>query len=179
MTAAAAATMPAAPARPGEYAVARPGGVCGVCGQPLPPGTRVAAGLRETPVGFERVDAHVDCWPSVDTAALLAFWRTTVPTTEAKRKVFVDDGVLCELFVKLADAAEPAKLHFRFVLGLILMRKRLVTYESSRPGDDGRDVWTVRLRGRDERLELVDPHLTAEQVADVSNQLGEVLNEST
>ena len=163
-------------ARPGEYTVARAGGHCAVCGEPLPPGTKVVAGLRETPVGFERLDAHVACWPRVDTAALLAFWQTTVPTSDAKRKVFVDDSVLCELFAKLADAAEPAKLHFRFVLGLILMRKRLVTYESSRIDGDGRDLWTVRLRGRDDRLELVDPHLTAEQVADVSNQLGEVLN---
>ena len=77
-----------------------------------------------------------------------------------KPKRFVDDEVLCELFEKLADAPEPAKVNFRFVLGLILMRKRLLAYEASRDGDAaGHDVWVVRRRGQADRLDLLNPHL--------------------
>jgi len=88
----------------------------------------------------------------------------------------VDDEVLCTLFERLADTSEPAKVNFRFVLGLILMRKRIVLFETSRQ-EEGRDVWVVRLKGREDRLDLVDPKLTESQVADVSQQLGEILNE--
>ena len=164
------------PARPGQYEVGRPGGKCSVCQQDLPPGTKTMASLRETPGAFERVDACTGCWPKVDRTALLAFWQTTVPAHEAKRKVFVDDAVLCELFERLKDTVEEPKLNFRFVLGLILMRKRLLVYESSR-NEDGKDVWTVRFRGKEDRLDLLNPRLSEQQVAEVSQQLGEILNE--
>jgi hypothetical protein len=56
------------------------------------------------------------------------------------------------------------------------MRKRQVIYETTR-SEDGRDVWVVRLKGREDRLDLVDPKLSEGQVAEVSQQLGEILNE--
>lgn len=76
----------------------------------------------------------------------------------------------------MADAVELPKVSFRFVLGLILMRKRLIVYDGSRH-DEGRDVWIVRLRGKAEQMDLVDPKLNETQVAEVSQQLGQILNE--
>ena len=69
-------------------------------------------------------------WAQFDKSNLLAFWQTVMPASEEKKKVFVDDEVLCTLFERLAETTEPSKVNFRFVLGLILMRKRLVIYES-------------------------------------------------
>jgi len=59
------------------------------------------------------------------------------------------------------------------------MRKRLVIYESTRHdhGDGGRDLWVVRMKGRDDRLDLFDPKLNESQVLEVSQQLGQILNE--
>jgi len=165
-----------APAAPGTYEVARPHGRCHVTGAAIEPGTKFMAALRETPAGFERVDVLLDAWPQFDRADVLAHWQTVMPRHEQKKKLFVDDQVLCELFERLGSATEPAKLNFRFVLGLILMRKRMVIYETSRV-DDGREVWAVRFKGRDERMDLVNPKLDEAQVQEVSQQLGEILNE--
>ena len=169
-------TAPIKPAGPGGYEVGRPEGKCAVCSEPIPPDEKFMACLRETADGFERVDCMVGCWEKFDRAGVLAFWKTTMPRAEAKKKVFVDDEVLCNLFERLADVTESSKLNFRFVLGLILMRKRLLVYEGSRK-DDGRETWTMRPRGREDKLDLLNPQLTEEQVMDVSRQLGEILNE--
>ena len=142
----------------------------------LPPGTKIMAALRELSEGFERFETSLECWEQVDRTSLLAFWQTIIPQHEARKKVFVDDAVLCELFERLDKATEQSKLHFRFVLGLILMRKRMLAYESSRI-EDGSEIWTVRFRGKEERLDLLNPQLNEQQVADVSQQLGEILNE--
>src|SRR5258708_39729040 len=99
-----------------------------------------------------------------------------MPRPEEKKKLFVDDEVLCTLFERLADVTEPAKVNFRFVLGLILMRKRLIVYETTRH-DDGRDVWVVRMKGKDERLDLTDPKLNEQAMTEISGQLGQILNE--
>lgn len=134
------------------------------------------AALRETAAGFERVDVSMPAWPDFERKDVVAFWQTTMPKHEARKKLFVDDEVLCQLFERLADAAQPAKLNFRFVLGLILMRKRMLIYETTRH-DGERELWTVRFKGKDDRLDLLNPRLTEEQVGEVSQQLGEILNE--
>ena len=134
------------------------------------------AALRETSLGFERVDISLPHWDKFDRKDLIAFWQTSMPRHEQKKKIFVDDGVLCELFDRLGSVTEPNKLSFRFVLGLILMRKRLLVYENTRH-EQGRDIWCVRPKGREDKLDLVDPKLDEQQMMDVSKQLGEILNE--
>lgn len=158
------------------YEVGRPLGRCAVSGREIAPDEKFMAALRETPLGFERVDVSTEAWEEYDKAGILGFWQTTMPRPEAKKKLFVDDEVLCGLFERLADTAEPSKLNFRFVLGLILMRKRMLIYETSRYDGD-REIWSVRFRGRDDRLDLLNPKLDEQQVTEVSQQLGEILNE--
>ena len=159
------------------YDVPRPAGVCAVSGRAIEPGEKFIAAVRETATGLERLDISPEAWADFDRRDLLGFWQTTMPRPEQKpKKLFVDDEVLCTLFERLADTGEPSKLNFRFVLGLILMRKRIVLYETTRQ-EEGRDVWVVRLKGREDRLDLVDPKLTEAQVAEVSQQLGDILHQ--
>ncbi|QOV90536.1 hypothetical protein [Humisphaera borealis] len=134
------------------------------------------AGVRETLAGIERIDVSLGCWDQADKTDLLASWQSVMPRAEEKRKLLVDDEVLCTLFERLADATEPAKQNFRFVLGLILMRKRMVIYDQTRR-EEGRDIWVVRMKGRQDTLELIDPKLNAEQTLEVSQQMGQILNE--
>jgi hypothetical protein len=171
----------AAPTKPqattaGGYDVARPQGQCAICHQPIAPSTKFVAALSETPAGFQRIDSCLNCWPQQDRKDVVAFWQTLMPRPEQKKKVFVDDTVLCELFERLGTVTEPAKLSFRFVLGLILMRKRLVLYESTRIDHD-REIWQVRMKGRDDTLDLLDPKLDQAQIHEVSQQLGEILHQ--
>jgi hypothetical protein len=159
------------------YDVPRPAGQCAACGASIEPGEKFFAAVRETPTGLERLDVSTQCWANFDHSNLLGFWQTTMPAKgEQPRKLFVDDEALATLFERLADAQEPIKIQFRFVLGLILMRKRVVLFEESRRDGD-RSIWIVRLRGKQDRLELLDPKLTEEQVAEVSQQLNQILSE--
>jgi hypothetical protein len=164
------------PQKPGTYEMSRPGGTCAVSGKPIEPGMKFFAALRDTPTGLQRIDVLPEHWDSIEKPGLLGFWHTTMPRPEHKKKIFVDDAILTELFERLGDATEEAKLNFRFVLGLILMRKRILAYEGSR-NDEGREVWSMKMRGREQPLDLLNPHLGEEQVADVSRQLTEILNE--
>jgi hypothetical protein len=175
-----AAQQPPSPNKPAGgtgYDVSRPLGKCHLTGRAIEPGTKFMAALRETPAGFERLDVSLEAWQNFDRRDVLAFWQTVMPSPQqAKKKLFVDDQVLCELFERLASVAEPAKLNFRFVLGLILMRKRMIVYESTRV-EEGREIWKVRFRGREEMLDLLNPKLDEQQVTEVSQQLSEILNE--
>lgn len=169
---------PAKPAAPvaGGYQVSRPQGQCLLCAKPIVPNDKFMAALTEIPEGFSRTDCCLECWEKYDKKDVLAFWRMTMPVAEQKKKVFVDDAILCELLERLADVQEPAKISFRFVLALILMRKRLVFHDSSRKDGD-KEIWVIKLRGKTELLDLINPHLDETQILDVSRQLSEILNQ--
>ena len=158
------------------YEVGRPAGQCTVCGQQIAPESRFMAALVETPAGFQRSDACPACWEKLDRANVLAFWQATMPRPEQKKKLFVDDSILCELLERLAEVSDAPKVNFRFVLALILMRKRLLIYESTRKEGES-EIWSVRVKGREELLDLLNPRLDESQMKEVGDQLAQILQE--
>lgn len=164
--------------RSADFSLARPGGTCAVTGAAIAPEEPFMAALREKADAFERLDVKLDAWPDFPRDDIVAFWRATMPKANAKRKQFaIDDAGLCDLLERLEGVDVHAKQCFRFVLALILMRKRLVTYDGSR-FEGNAEIWSIRIRGRvDQTFNLVDPKPTEEQIAAVSTQLGEILNE--
>ena len=63
---------------------------------------------------------------------MFSFWKTTMPQPQQKKKLLVDDSVLVDVFQRMEGKTEPQEVRFRFVLALILMRKRLLIYETTR-----------------------------------------------
>jgi hypothetical protein len=65
-------------------------------------------------------------------------------------------------------------MNFRFVLMLVLMRKKRLKYESGRM-DNGREIWTVRVVGQERAVDVVNPKLTDEQIQQLSGQMSQIL----
>jgi hypothetical protein len=83
--------------------------------------------------------------------------------------------MLMAFFDRLAQETEQEKVNFRFVLALILMRKRRLKYDSSRT-DSGNEVWRLRVVGGDgEFVDVINPHLDEGQVDELSSQVGQIL----
>lgn len=172
----------AVPPKVAVYPVGRPQGICGITGQAIAPGEAYFAALRETPEGFERLEFSAGAWkewPDQEKARLLAFWRAMMPAADAerdRRRVLVDDEVLAELVRRLSEVTEPEKLAFRFMLGLILMRKKKLVFEGSERDEGGRDVWRVRFRKEEGAgFALIDPKLSESQLEEVGRQVGQIL----
>ncbi len=114
------------------YDLARPTGQCALSGIPIEPGDRFVATLVEEGDDLQRVDISQSAWEEGRRPEnLFSDWITTQPTPEAKKKLFVDDQVLLNLLDRLEDAEQFQRLAFRFVLTLILMRKKLLRYDRS------------------------------------------------
>jgi hypothetical protein len=112
------------------YELARCGGRCAFTDQPLNPGDAYIAMLVEEGDVLKRLDASLAAWDEGrQPEHLFSYWKTIVPMANQKKKQFVDDQVLMNLLQRLADAAQPQRVAFRFVLMLILMRKKMVRYD--------------------------------------------------
>ena len=180
-----------------QYDVQRPTGECVATGRVLDPGETYYAALVDVPedeqqrgtagdAGLRRVDVCQAAWDEgYRPERLFSYWRSTVPEPRQKPRLLVDDAVLMNLFTRLQGEAQPQRIAFRYVLALILMRKRLLRYDGSRREAE-HEVWLMTPKedvargplGRwdhEGTLEVVDPRLDEAGVQAVLDSLGQVL----
>ncbi len=161
-----------------EYSVNKTAGQCCNCEKQLEVGVEFVATLKEASEEFLREDFCLSCWENHKDncqPGMLGFWHSKVAQPQEKKKLFVDNELLINFFERLDGSEEPAKINFRFVLALILMRKKLLVYEGSSKMDDGRDTWTMHLKGSEEKHQVIDPKMDDEKISQVSEQLSEIL----
>jgi len=163
-----------------DYNIAKTSGTCCSCERQLQPDEDFVATITEGEEGFAREDFCTSCWDSKAqseqaAAGRFGIWRSRVPQPQEKKKLFVDDELLVNFFERLADAEDEAKISFRFVLALVLMRKKLLVYDRADKGTDDRDVWTMHFKGSDAKHHVIDPNLDEDRIAEVSQNLGEIL----
>lgn len=180
------------------YDIGRCTGQCVFTGEALAPGTPCVAALCENSQqpGFLRVDSSISAWEAGQRPpGLFSYWRTIAPEPNSKPRLLVDDQVLLEIFLRLGDDARADRQAFRFVLALILLRRRVLRsvgrqqVPMARAGSAGRseggagdgelrEVWLLKPRGAEEGappLRVVDPRLGEADLAAIAEQLGEVL----
>ncbi len=163
-----------------QYQIARPTGRCAATEQPIEPGEVYIATLSEDPEdeGFVRLDYSLGAWESGSRPdQLFSYWKITAPEPNAKAKPIVDDAVVMDIFERLADDQRPQRVAFRFVLALILMRKRQLKFIGRTKQDDG-EIWLMQPRGASEDLppaEVVNPRLSDDDILELTAQLSEIL----
>ena len=118
-----------------RWEIERSGGVCAATGRELAEGEEHYAVLHEDGDSFRREDYCLEAWQGPPPTAF-CFFKTRMPVKEKKKRLLVDNDVLVNFFLRLAGEEKQSRVHFRFVLALILMRKRLLRYEETVREDD-------------------------------------------
>ncbi|MAC18351.1 MAG: hypothetical protein CMJ23_01505 [Phycisphaerae bacterium] len=141
------------------------------------------AGRGDRPM-VDRLDYDPEAWEGVRSSGaleerLLCWWRTEVPEAGGRRNLFVDDETLVDLFARLEEESDPGRQAFRFVLGLILLRRRrLRMIGRDREGDD--DIWRFKRVGGGEDAPIwsvTDPRLAEEDAEAIADQLSTILSD--
>jgi len=164
-----------------EFKITKSEGVCTACGQALAPGEDIVALVQTGQEELLRRDYHRACWDALgenspaNDPEVLGVWRSRVPHPEEKKKLLIDDSLIINFFERLDGAADPARINFRHVLALILMRKKLLVYEGMDRRDGGVEVWKMRFKGAEAVHEVIDPHMDEDKIAQVCSSLGEIM----
>ncbi len=162
------------------YSISRPTGVCAATGRAFAVGDRFVAALVERPdsPGFERQDFAIDAWDAgsrpAPPLAVFATWRAVLaPSDQKKKTIALNDEELLDLFEQLGGVEDPRRKAFRYMLALILVRRRVLRLEATRPGK-----LFVKPRGSTigDPIEVEDPGTSEEVIAGAIEELGQIID---
>ena len=153
-----------------DWSISKSLGQCCGTGKTIQAGEEYFAALVDTEDGLQRRDFCLDYWQQ-NKPEVFCFWKSRMTNPDEKKQIFVDDDMLFAFFERLATETEPERLNFRFVLALILMRKRKLKYDSSR-NENGKEIWRLRVVGSNEFVDVVNTHLDSEQIEQLRDYAG-------
>ena len=155
-----------------EFEVKASARVCAESGQTLKPGEIYFSVLEAVDAQTVRHDYSADHWQGPPEANI-GWWRSRVPAKDEKPKLAPAE-VMLNLFASLAENADEQQ--FRYVLGLLLIRRRLLRREASTHNEAGQEVITVIAPKRgDEQYELVVSEPNPEQAEHIQQRMIDLL----
>jgi hypothetical protein len=146
---------------------------CTVSGRELKLGEKYYSVLLDEGGKFVRKDYGAEAWQGPPADAF-SFWAGRVPAAGVRRRPPIDDDMLLECFQRLEGRTEPASENFRYVLALLLMRRKRFKFEEAR-NDGGREVLVLRCGRSGARHEVANPHLSDEEMTAVQEDVLQAL----
>lgn len=147
---------------------------CVQCERAFEPGQTVLAGLYETAAEYERRDYCEACGAPAEPPPI-AIWRTRRPEPAASgRRAPFDKEAILACFERLTQPESSAQARLRFVLALLLWRKKMLRLEgSARRG--AAEVWRFIDPKTDVSYEVERRSMDDEQSDRLSTQLERLL----
>lgn len=168
------------------YDIIKTQDVCAQTGRAIGVGEEHIAALIETPEeeALVRVAYTLSAWakgPNLPPgASLFGFWKRVLPEKDEQPKALVSSDEMFDLFEQLEEASEPRRIAFRYLLALMLMRKKVLLFEGATParGDEpGVLLLRQRVKGGDgQTYEVIDLGLDDETIAQAAEEMGQVMN---
>ena len=124
---------------------------CSVSGRELAPGETYYSMLLEEGMALKRVDFAADAWPGPASEAL-GWWKSQVPDCTSNKKHWAPNDVMLDFWDRLAN--QPERQDIRYILTLLLVRRRVFRLEEETTDDQGCEVISVSCPRREETYQI-------------------------
>jgi hypothetical protein len=146
---------------------------CATTGREIQPGERYYSVLFEEGDTFVRRDYSEAGWQGPPEGAF-SFWKTRLAVGNTPRRPPIDDALLLDCFHRLEGAHEPSKVGFRYVMALLLMRRKRFRLEQTRREGE-QEVLLFRCTRKGDRYQVVDPGLSDDELDAIQEEVFRVL----
>ena len=123
---------------------------CSKTGRKLEPGETFYSILEVRGADVVRGDFSEEAWEGPP-EGILGWWKSHMPDQNANRPTWAPNDVMLDLFEDLAE--QPAGEDLRYVLALLLVRRRVLRLEENETDEDAVDLALSRIA-------LVEKHPT-------------------
>jgi hypothetical protein len=146
---------------------------CCATGRELQPGERCYSVLVDEGGKLVRKDYAADAWQGPPPGAF-SFWAGRVAPPQARRRPAFDDDLLLDCFQRLEGQEGAGRVNLRYVLALMLMRRRRFQFEEARQ-EGGHEVLVLRCGRTGARHRVVNPGLSDDEMTAVQEDVFQAL----
>lgn len=146
---------------------------CAATGRELNPGEKVYTALIVEGNQFRREDFSIEGWNGPPPGAF-SFWVGKVPAANQEARPRIDDDLLEECFHRLEGQPEPGKINFRYVVALLLIRRKRFRFEKTTSGPEG-EIMQLRCSRSGGTHAVHNPRLSDEEMSAVQEEVFKVL----
>ena len=162
-----------------EWKIAKCGATCCACKAALESGRPYFSVLVQNPEGLARLDYCEGCFEARRPQEVYYFWKAANPVAAddgaRRRKIVVDVEYVLEFFKRLEGEQDSQRLGFRFILALMLARKKMLVFEEKKKDAEGREMQIFREKRGGLAHRVYEPVLTEAEIGVLSAELGQLL----
>jgi hypothetical protein len=155
-----------------DYEVQRSARCCSATGREFAPGEEFYSVLVAEGADLRRYDYAVEVWQGPPSGAV-GWWKSQVPDRHAAGGRGAPNDVLLGFFEELAE--QPDRQDMRYVLALLLVRRRVFRLEDERRDADGRDILVLYCPRRDSTCEIPAVAPNPERTEQIQQELARLL----
>lgn len=159
-----------------DWDVSKPSFDCSSCGKRLEDMEFFSA-LRDNGADFERLDFCGACFDAASKDAFFSYWKTRHQREEKTRSRprFIDTDAMLDIFRKLSREGNAGKEVFTFLLGMVLVQKRVLRYVRSESRED-RDFVALSHAKSGESFLVLNPPLGEEEMRKAKENFDAILD---
>ncbi|REK15800.1 MAG: hypothetical protein DWQ37_08255 [Planctomycetota bacterium] len=155
-----------------DYEVQRCTRHCAETGRELQPGEVFYSTLRSEGSQVVRHDYSQDAWQGPP-EGVLGWWKSQMPERHAKKLRLAPNDVMLELLEGLENQDDQQDM--RYVLSLLLIRRRVVRLEDTETDDSGSEVSLLYCPRRQTTYRVTTVTPSAERTAQIQDELSRLL----
>ena len=155
-----------------DYEIQRCTRHCAMTGRELLPGEAFYSTLAAEGAQLVRRDYSTEAWTGPP-EGIVGWWKSQMPDPRARRAQMAPNDVILELFDQLAD--QPDKQDMRYVLALLLVRRRVMRQEEVQRDDAGRETMIAYCPRRETTYEIPAVAPPPERIEEIQRELATLL----
>lgn len=155
-----------------DYEIERSTRHCATTGREFSEGEEFYSVVDEVDGSLRRRDYSLEAWNGPPADAL-ASWKCRMPRREASKKRVAPSELLLELFHQLAS--QPGQAPLRYVLTLLMIRRRIFRLEETTCGESGAECLSVYCPRDEASYQVPAADVDAEQIQAIQDELSRVL----
>jgi hypothetical protein len=122
---------------------------------------------------LKRCDYSVEAWQGPP-PGVIGWWKSQIPDQKTARSRSAPNDILLQVFDETAD--QPEKQDMRYVLSLLLVRRRVMRLEEEQHDGEGREVLVLYCPRRDATYEIPAIPPDPARVEEIQQQLAKWLD---
>jgi hypothetical protein len=155
-----------------EYEIERSSKSCTATGREFAPGEEFYSVLVAEGSELKRCDYSIEAWHGPPEGAI-GWWKSQMPGQHARRAHWAPNDLLLNFFDELGQ--QPDKQDMRFVLALLLVRRRVMRLEEEQRDDAGQERLVLYCPRRDAQYEVVSMTLDRGRMDEIQQVLAKLL----